>query len=645
MRSALHNSFTSACFFVLYLLASSVSAQTPDEHAAHHPPEAAAPSSQPAPERGQGMMSGGMGQMMDGMMEKMGAPKPRDLYPSLMSLPNLPHEQRHDIEFQAHRRMVDGAELMEKALSDLSAAARREDFRAMQEAVPLLREGVAQFDSGLAAHRALAEGRAPRNVALSWFKREMNLSSPSAQAGQETADQAMHYVVMAILAAFAVAMIGMYFLKMRRAASLLKALREPGSVASAITSVPETPSKARDSASGRSAEQARVTTTSVGSSQVAVPEPQPAPHPPPKFPVMKSASEPVDKWRGALRVCRVFEEARGVRTFRLAALDHIALPFTYFPGQFMTVSAPIAGKTVRRSYTIASSPTQLHYASITVKREDHGVFSRYLHDEIEEGDTLDVVAPNGKFTFTGTEADGIVLIAGGVGLTPMMSIIRYLTDIGWHKDIYLLFCCRTTSDFMFREELEQLQERHPNLHVFASMTRADGAIWMGLKGRFTKEILSHLVPEIEKHRVHVCGPPPMMEAMLSMLAELGVPEEQVHTEAFGPARPPNRSISAREDRLVAVDESTDAQEHHVRFIQANKEGVVRGRSTILDLADSIGVDIDNSCRTGQCGMCKVKLRSGQVTMEAEDALSDEEKKEGVILACQAIPSTDTEVEA
>ncbi len=97
---------------------------------------------------------------------------------------------------------------------------------------------------------------------------------------------------------------------------------------------------------------------------------------------------------------------------------------------------------------------------------------------------------------------------------PMMSIIRYLTDIGWHNDIYLLYCCRTTSEFLFREELEQLQERYLNLHVYASMLRSEGTVWMGLQGLFTKNIISHLVPDIASHRIHVCGPPAMMEPSL-----------------------------------------------------------------------------------------------------------------------------------
>ena len=83
---------------------------------------------------------------------------------------------------------------------------------------------------------------------------------------------------------------------------------------------------------------------------------------------------------------------------------------------------------MKRSYTIASSPTQAHYCAVTVKREENGVVSRFLHDEVKEGDLLELSAPGGKFVFTGEEADSIVLIAGGVGITPMMSAIRYLTD-------------------------------------------------------------------------------------------------------------------------------------------------------------------------------------------------------------------------
>jgi hypothetical protein len=117
----------------------------------------------------------------------------------------------------------------------------------------------------------------------------------------------------------------------------------------------------------------------------------------------------------------------------------------------------------------------------------------------------------------------------------MMSVARYLTDISYPGEIFFLFGARTTEDFIFREELEYLERRHVNLHVAATMSRAPGTVWMGPEGLISKEFIAHAVPEISRRHVHLCGPPPMMEAVKGELAELGVPKEQVETEAFGPA--------------------------------------------------------------------------------------------------------------
>ncbi|MEO2090038.1 MAG: hypothetical protein ABGY75_11150, partial [Gemmataceae bacterium] len=163
--------------------------QSPDEHAKHHPKggDPAVPAAgKDAPMAGMGggagkdaaMPAAGMGGMegmMDGMMKKMGVPPPKDLYPSLMSLPELTPEQREQVRTQADERMRSGVALLSEGLEKLAAATEIEDYAAMQDATDQVREAVARFESGLAARRALAEGKPPRQVALQWFKGEMNL--------------------------------------------------------------------------------------------------------------------------------------------------------------------------------------------------------------------------------------------------------------------------------------------------------------------------------------------------------------------------------------------------------------------------------------------------------------------------------------
>lgn len=244
-------------------------AQTPEEHASHHPGQADAASSDstdPGPKMvgmgssdgnnsvsgtggppagvgggppagaggmmgggaGGGGMMGGKGGGMGGMMEKMGAPKPRDLYPTLMNLSELTPEKKAEVLEQAGERIDTGLALMGEGFDTLSTAAATENHAAMQEAVATVREGLTRLDSGLAARRAIAEGKTPRNVALKWFKREMNLLPPEANASdQPMGGSVFHLFTMTLLIAFALAMLLLYYFKMRRAAALFARV-EPG---------------------------------------------------------------------------------------------------------------------------------------------------------------------------------------------------------------------------------------------------------------------------------------------------------------------------------------------------------------------------------------------------------------------------------
>lgn len=146
-----------------------------------------------------------------------------------------------------------------------------------------------------------------------------------------------------------------------------------------------------------------------------------------------------------------------VKTFRFRTRDGAQIPFDYLVGQFLTLHIEPQGIPTKRSYTIASTPTWRDRIEITVKREDHGLVSRWLHDEIKVGDEIEIEVPSGTFFFTGAEAESIVLIGGGVGITPMMSAARYLTDINWSGKIYLILGFLAPRDFIFREEIAELQ--------------------------------------------------------------------------------------------------------------------------------------------------------------------------------------------
>ena len=337
---------------------------------------------------------------------------------------------------------------------------------------------------------------------------------------------------------------------------------------------------------------------------------------------------------------QIVRETPSVLTFRLADPAADRLPFDFLPGQFLQVEVePEAGKTARRSYTIASSPTQRAYVELTVKREEQGVVSRYLHDKVVADDLLKVSGPFGAFTFTGTDAQSIVLIAGGVGITPMMSVLRYLTDTAWKGDIFFFYGARSTEEFVFRDELERLERRFPNLHVVAAMQRAPGTVWMGPEGPITREMILAAVPEIASRRIHMCGPPAMMGAMRGVLAELGVPEAQLHTEAFGPASLPadheDLEVKPAPPPADKPAPSAEVAPSTVTFSVSGVSAALPADETVLEAAEGAGVEISYACRAGTCGACVVKLLQGEVTMEVESGLAPADKAQGYVLACQA----------
>lgn len=620
---------------------------SPEEHRKHHPQKTGGSGSR---RKDGGMMGGPGGAMMDEMMRKMGAPKPKQMYPRLMDLPDLPLEKRDEIKREAHQRMVEGTKMLSEGFDELSRSAETDDFAAMQKATAKVREGLARFESGLAAHRAIAEGKAPRSVALQWFKREMNLLPPATEPQQASGLWGMspfHTAIMVSLILFAGLVTWMYFFKMRRATELMRRLStaEAAVPPTETNDVPAYTSTAASSKSVSKNSQLKTETERPATDDSCCTEETGG--------ICASDFAETESSGGLLplatkrklcklRVARIDQETPDVKTFRLVACHGGGIPFSYLPGQFLTLTLPVGEKPIRRSYTISSSPTQGYYCEITVKREEHGFGSRYLHGEIKVGDTIEVQAPSGKFFFAGKEADSIVLIAGGVGITPMMSVTRALTDMAWEGEIFFIVACHDPEHFIFESELKRLQARHENLHVFAAMSRIEQDVDGYWKGRLSRELLAEWVPEIASRRIHLCGPPAMMDAVKKMLAELDVPADSIHTENFGGEQKPR--VRA-EQRAKVADTDVAETGGTVTFTRSDKSAELLPDETILEASERVGVEIEYSCRVGMCGVCTVKLLSGEVTMEVDDGLESDDREEGVILACQAKSTGDVTVEA
>ncbi|TON27299.1 flavodoxin [Vibrio parahaemolyticus] len=295
----------------------------------------------------------------------------------------------------------------------------------------------------------------------------------------------------------------------------------------------------------------------------------------------------------------------------------------YLPGQHLPIEVDINGKKIGRRYTLSSSPSRPGRYAISVKRIAGGRVSNALLDNLQVGDVLEAENPDGQFHLKTHDAQPLLLLSAGSGVTPMLSMVRYLADHNQLNDVVFYHQCRTEYDIPCRSELEQLKREHSGLEVKICLTQP-AVDWFGLKGRLS---LSHIkqIKDVEQRQVFVCGPDGFMQKAKNLLLKKGLPEAHYHQEAFGVS-----TVEARPEKEVEI-------EFNGLKIQGNNQ------KTLLDQIEDAGKVVSNSCRAGLCGACKVQLTSGQVHHPDVPALTDEERAMGTVLACCAIPETDVTV--
>jgi|GEM_PF-61377 len=240
--------------------------------------------------------------------------------------------------------------------------------------------------------------------------------------------------------------------------------------------------------------------------------------------------------RMPVRCVQVIDETADVKTFRFMALAEGRLE--YQPGQFVTLEIPLGDEIVRRSYTIASSPTRPNVIEVTVKRVPGGRISNWLHDNLNVGAQLTISGPLGSFSCQSTRtSDKLLLISGGSGITPVMSMSRYLHDVADPRDVVFLYSARTERDLIFRDELALLAARHPRFRPIFTLTNPGSTAWTGLTGRISARLIEDAVPDFRERTVFLCGPTPFMDTVKGALTEAEFPMANFHAESFGGARP------------------------------------------------------------------------------------------------------------
>lgn len=362
-------------------------------------------------------------------------------------------------------------------------------------------------------------------------------------------------------------------------------------------------------------------------------------------------------WRGFRIARREYEDAARTQcSFYFEPIDGLALP-AFRPGQFLTFtlkppksSEPSASETrnIVRCYSLSDRPNPTRYR-ITIKRAlppsaqpdlPPGVASSTFHDHVQVGDVVQIKAPAGQFFIDPDPQMPVVLIAGGIGITPMMSMILWSLNAYPGRTVYLYYGVLNGAEQAFKGELETLARSTPSFNLTVVYEKPTAEDEQGRDyhhtGYMSVDLIRRTLPH-GRHQFYVCGPPAMMTSITSGLRDWGIPLPDIRQEAFGPAS--GRTPAAVGSELAA----SGAEKFEIKFAGSGRTLSWDGSdANLLDFAERHGVDVDSGCRSGNCGTCETKLISGTVryarTPDYDIAL-------GTCLLCVGTPGTALVLEA
>jgi ferredoxin-NADP reductase len=355
-------------------------------------------------------------------------------------------------------------------------------------------------------------------------------------------------------------------------------------------------------------------------------------------------------WRDFRVVHRVFEDAAQTQcSFHLQPVDGAVLaPFQ--PGQYLTFSLkmPEGARDITRCYSLSDRPDPTGYR-ITVKRVPApagrpelppGLSSSHLHDRVREGDVLQVKAPAGHFFIDADASVPAVFIAGGIGITPMMSMLRWCVAEQPQRLVHLYYGVRGSGEQAFKQVLEDLAATHPafRLNVVYGSPGADDVQPRDYQhvGYIDLELLRRTLPH-GRHQFYVCGPPLMMQSLVPALRAWGVMASDIHAEAFGPASV-QPALPLTNEPLTSASAAIA-----VRFSRSGRTLAWDGRdANLLDFAERHELSVASGCRSGSCGACQTRLLSGVVTYAD---LPDHDIPPGHCLLCVGKPQSALVLEA
>ncbi len=311
--------------------------------------------------------------------------------------------------------------------------------------------------------------------------------------------------------------------------------------------------------------------------------------------------------------------------------------FAYQQGQYLTLIADINGESVRRSYSLCSSPMDDAW-QVGIKQIPEGKFSTYANQILKAGDTLEVLPPNGSFfvPVAPDQARNYVAFAAGSGITPILSIIKTHLQAEPNATFKLFYVNQTVNSIILKEELEGLKNRFmERLEIFYFLTRERRSVplFNGRPDAEKMEIIFKTICDIEQiDHYFSCGPEPMVLLIRDFLLEKKVPKDRIHFELFNTGGAPEKRKEIAKQLSGKVSDVTIIE----GGITTNFT-IAQGSDNLLDAAMRNSADLPYACKGGVCCTCRAKLIEGKVETLVNYGLEEEEIKAGYILTCQALP--------